>query len=111
MVRLAFLLLIFLFSFPVHSKIFRVTEPKALGPLSTRSQSPLYIQFISDPLEKAETLPRRRFSSSLDFTRSNLFERRRKAAGMGIDLDMELYRTGLSFHYGLLDGYEIGMEF
>lgn len=81
-----------------------------MGPLSTRSQNPLYLQFISDRLEPVETLPMHRIASSLDFSLSNLFERRRRNTGTGIDLDMEMYRTGITFHYGVLSNYEIGLE-
>ncbi|MDO8519655.1 MAG: DUF3187 family protein, partial [Deltaproteobacteria bacterium] len=103
------ILCIFL-TLPAHAKIFTVTEPKVLGPMTTRSQSPLYLQFVSDHLETPATLPMHRISSSIDFSLSNMFERRRRLTGTGIDLDMELYRTGLSFHYGVLNNYEIGLE-
>lgn len=105
-----FFIFFLLVSIPVYAKIFTVTEPKVLGPVTTRSQSPLYLQFISDPLETPTTLPMHQISSSLDFSLSNLFERRRRLTGTGIDLDMELYRTELSFHYGVMNNYEIGFE-
>ncbi|MDO8519202.1 MAG: DUF3187 family protein [Deltaproteobacteria bacterium] len=102
--------IVLLLSLPVHAKIFSAPEPKATAPFSTRSQNPLYLQFISDRLEKTETLPIRHYSSSVEFGLSNLFERRRRVSGTGIDLDMELYRTEFSLHYGLTHNYEIGLD-
>ena len=99
-----------LVALPAHAKIFSVTEPHVLGPLSTRSQNPLYLQFVADPLENTDTVPMHHFSSSLGFSISNLFERHRKLAGIGLDMDMELYRTALSVHYGILKNYEIGLD-
>ncbi len=101
---------LFLFSKSVFAGIFDVSSYDPYGPLPVRTQNPLHLLFISQPLERTETLPQGKSSSSIDFSFSNLFERHIQAVGVGLDLDMELARTALRTHYGLTDRIEIGVE-
>lgn len=105
--------LLFLFlsvSGPAYAKIFHVTSPKTFGPLPVRTQNPLYLRFISMPLEKTTPTPKGEFVLSLETTFSNLFERNIPATGTGVDMDMELVRTAFKTNYGLFKNMTLGME-
>lgn len=95
---------------PVQAGIFNLSDYHTFGPLPVRTQNPLYLLFVGDSLDRAATLPKGDFSTSLETTFCNLFERRPFATGIGIDLDMELLRTAVNFSYGLTDRLELGVE-
>src|SRR4029453_12762769 len=81
------------------------------GPLETRTQNPLTLLFLSPVPENASVLERGQSRFSVAFTLSNLIERSQpKGAKVGVDLDMEAYRTGLHFAYGVLANLEAGLE-
>jgi len=81
------------------------------GPLETRTQNPLTLLFLSPVPENASVLDRGHSRFSVAFTLSNLIERSEPGgAKVGVDLDMEIYRTSLRFAYGVLPDLEAGLE-
>lgn len=91
---------------PLHAK-----EPASFtGPLLTRSQNPILLQFLSLIPSSAETLPSHHYAASVQTVFSNLFERELKTAGAGVDMDMELWRTSFFLQYGLGQGFELDVE-
>src|SRR4030095_1002404 len=75
------------------------------------TQNPLTLLFLSPVPESASVLERGHSRFSVAFTLSNLIERSfPRGAKVGVDLDMEVYRTGLHFAYGLLPNLEAGLE-
>lgn len=79
------------------------------GPLRTRTQHPIYLQFLSMPMESPQTLNRDQFETSIETSFSNIFEFD-NLANTTINIDMELYRTALNFTYGLSDRMDIKIE-
>lgn len=69
------------------------------GPLQTRSQNPLYLQWLALPMEAPATLQQGQSTALLHTTFSNVFERI-TAGNTLLDLDMELWRTALVLGYG-----------
>ncbi|MBI2338760.1 MAG: DUF3187 family protein [Deltaproteobacteria bacterium] len=90
--------------------IFDLSSYHPFGPLPVRTQNPLYLLFVGSTLTRAQTLSKGDFSTSIETTFGNLFERRVRATGLGIDLDMELIRTAVDFSYGLTDRLELGLQ-
>lgn len=110
MKKIFFLFLLLLITAPAHAKIFRVTSPQPMGPLIVRTQNPLYLLFYGEIMESAHTLPAQMRQITADVTFTNLFERRVKATGIGLDLDMELWRGVTMARYGFSDFLELGLE-
>lgn len=84
-------------------------EARAFGPLSVRSQNPLYLQLLSMPLESATTVDVDAFASTLQITYSNLFE----YYPVGSDIifyDMELWRTAFHWKYGISERLDMAVE-
>ena len=75
----------------------------------TRTQNPLYLQFLTFPIEKAETLQKGKTSVSLETVHSNIFELK-LTGNTQLRFDMELVRTALRYQYGLSDKIELGIE-
>src|SRR4030095_2572655 len=81
------------------------------GPLETRTQNPLTLLFLSPVPQNASVLERGESRFSVAFPLSILIERSQpKGAKVGVDLDMEIYRTSLHFAYGVLPNLEAGLE-
>lgn len=92
------------------ASIFTLSYPQTRGPIPTRTQNPLFLQFLGDPIEKTKILEKGKWDVALETTFSNLFERNPQTIGTGIDLDMELQRTALEVRYAFLRGHEAGLE-
>ncbi len=84
-------------------------EYDAFGPISLRTQNPVYLQSLGLTPTRAEVVPEGTFELRLDSAYSNIFERERNANAF-LDLDMELLRMSLHTMYGLTDDFEIGIE-
>lgn len=95
---------------PARAGFFSLTEYHPYGPLSNRSQNPLYLMFLFEPLERPQTLKKKEFSTSIETSFSNLFENHLQATGISVDMDMELIRTAVNVNYGVTDSYEIGLQ-
>lgn len=102
--------LIFLFLFFCAYPVFALDNYHAFGPLPVRTQNPLYLQFIGMPLERAVTLRPRLFSTSLNFSYSNVFEYHPRLNDYGVNLDMEILRAALEVRYGISENIEVGVE-
>ncbi len=84
-------------------------DSRPFGPLPIRSQNPLYLQFLSMPLELATTANAESFESTLQITYSNVFE----YYPLGPDLifyDMELWRTAFTWKYGISERMDVAVE-
>lgn len=106
---LSFVFLLF-FSNTASAKFFNITAYHEFGPLSVRSQNPLYLLMIAEELEKTTTLNKNQWSFSLDTSYSNLFEWHPKDTGTGLQLDMELLRLAFEVRYGITNHFEVGLE-
>lgn len=82
----------------------------AFGPLPVRSQNPLYLLYIAQPLESTQTTTARHFQTSLETTFTNLFERHLRTTGLSVDMDMESSRTAIIQKYGLFKNHELTLE-
>ncbi len=87
----------------------KVTTFRSEGPLPTRTQHPIYLQFLALPMEAPQTLKRDRFETNIHTTFSNIFEYD-TVSNTQINLDMELYRTAFQFTYGLSDKLDVKIE-
>ena len=91
-----------------------VATASSYGPLRTRAQNPLYLQFLALPMEAPPTLRHGQFETTLHTTYSNVFERNFFEPGfMGntiLNLDMELWRTAVVFGYGLGGHVDVTIE-
>lgn len=102
----ALLLILVFFQKPAYPKI---TDLRPSGPLKVRSQNPLYLQFLALPMESPQTLNRDQFETAIQTTFSNIFEFDQNGR-THINLDMELWRTALTFGYGLTDELDVKVE-
>jgi uncharacterized protein DUF3187 len=82
----------------------------SFGPFPSRTQNPLYLLFLDGEPESTETLERGHFRFGIETVISNLIERSFPKQGVGLDLDMEIYRTALRFSYGFYTDFEAGLE-
>lgn len=99
---------VLLLSPPSHA---RITDSRSYGPLKTRVQNPLYLQFITLPIESAQTLNATQFETELQTAYSNVFEF--EPAGLGntsMRIDMEQWRTALTLGYGVTDNFDVKLE-
>lgn len=104
---LSILLLISSFA---QARIFDITHYHQFGPLSVRSQNPLYLLFIAEELEKTVTLKKKEWFFLLDTSYSNLFEWHPQDTGTDLKLDMELLRLAFEVRYGITNNFEVGVE-
>jgi hypothetical protein len=91
---------------PAHA---RITDLRGYGPLKSRSQNPLYLQFLALPMESATTLNRGEFETELATTFSNTFEFSPFTATQ-VNLDMESWRTALTLGYGITESLDVKLE-
>ena len=108
------MILILLFSLflpaTASASIFTLSYPQSRGPIRTRTQNPLFLQFLGDPIEETKISQKGTWDLSVETTFSNLFERNAQTTGTGIDLDMELQRTALEVRYSPWRSHEMGIE-
>lgn len=114
-VKITAFFLVFIFSVSSHAwvnhpSIFYLCDYHTYGPLPVRTQNPLTLLFVSQTLERASTLPKGHFSTSVETTFSNIFERSLPLTGTTVDMDMELVRTAFRFSYGITNHLEAGLE-
>lgn len=86
----------------------RILDSQAKGPLPTRTQNPIYLQFLAMPLERATTLNRRQFETEVSVTFSNIFEL--NLEDENYVADMELWRTAFNFRYGFTENLDVSLE-
>ncbi|MDO8528026.1 MAG: DUF3187 family protein [Deltaproteobacteria bacterium] len=79
------------------------------GPLTLRTQNPVYLQTITLLPARAEVLPKGVLELRVDSAYSNIFEKESTPA-FGENLDMELWRLGWVATYGVLPNMEVGIE-
>lgn len=103
------LLLFIVLCFPPFSHA-RLTTPHASGPLKTRVQNPLYLQFITQPIESTQTLKKKHFETSLETAFSNIFEFEPTGGSTSMRIDMEQWRTALTLGYGVRDNLDLKLE-
>lgn len=101
-----FLLSFILFPHTTHAKI---TDLRASGPLQTRLQNPLYLQFLTLPIESAQTLNQNQYETFFQTAFSNVFELEVSGTTV-LRFDMEMWRQALTFKYGITDNIETGIE-
>lgn len=104
---LSFVTLLTMFSTSAHA---RLTDLRAYGPLSVRTQNPLYLQLLALPIESTQTLNKKQFETQLTTTFSNLYERQGFGATQ-LTFDMEIWRTALNVSYGITDNFDLKIEF
>lgn len=97
---------ILLASFPAWA---RIVDGRAYGPLPTRTQNPILLQFLSLPFESPQTLNKRQLVSEIQTTFTNLFERG-AIGNTRVSLDMEIWRTVFAQEYGLTDNLDLRFE-
>jgi len=79
------------------------------GPLQTRSQNPLYLQWLALPMEAPPTLRRGQIETIAHTTFSNLFDLSTTGNTL-LDTDMELWRTAFVLGYGFGRHVDIRVE-
>lgn len=79
------------------------------GPISLRTQNPVYLQSLGLSPMRAEVVPEGTLEARIDSAYSNLFERGRSAWAF-LDLDMEVWRLTPLIRYGITDDLEVGLE-
>jgi len=89
-----------------HAKI-RDLRPS--GPLKIRTQHPLYLQFLAMPMESPQTLNKDQFELQIQTTFSNIFEYSPFNTTF-VNFDMEIWRTALTFGYGLTEQLDVRVE-
>jgi uncharacterized protein DUF3187 len=80
------------------------------GPLTTRTQNPLYLLFLNHTPEAPQTLEKGHLQFSVETTVTNLLEQGLSSNGFLLDLDMELYRTAFNFSYSFHSNFETGIQ-
>lgn len=99
------LLLLTILLFPSLASA-KLVDPRPSGPLTTRSQNPLYLQFLAMPMERAVTLNQDQFETELNVSFSNIFEYN-PVGNTVLNFDMELWRTVLSLKYGVTENLDL----
>lgn len=79
------------------------------GPISVRTQNPVYLQTLGLTPQRAEVVPEGAIEVRFDSAYSNLFERGTSATS-SLDLDMEVWRLAPQVKYGITDDLEAGIE-
>lgn len=79
------------------------------GPISVRTQNPVYLQNLGLTPQRAEVLPEGTIEARIDSAYTNIFERA-GSAGAFLDLDMEYWRLAPWVKYGVRDDLEVGIE-
>ncbi len=82
----------------------------SFGPLATRTQNPLYLLFFSLTPESPNTIEPGKFQWTIKEVFTSMNERNFKTGALGVDLDMEVYRTSLDFSYSFYKSFEVGAE-
>jgi len=79
------------------------------GPIPIVNQAPIQLLFLQATPDRAETLPKGRYSVSLQAALTNtlLWEKSEHYYGY---VDMEMVRSALGLQYGLLPGVEVGIS-
>lgn len=90
--------------------ILTAKERNFTGPLLTRTQNPLLLQFLQLLPTSAETLGKGHAAISAETAFSNIFEKEDRTPGTGIDIDMEIWRSAFFLQYGLGHGFELDLE-
>ncbi len=86
-------------------------EHPSHGPISLRSQNPLYLLFLQPRPERAYVLELGQLRLAARGPYSNVFERESSAAtGVAVDLDMEVFRPSFLLEWGFARGWEFGLE-
>lgn len=106
------LLLISFFFLPTLAvaHVFSLNKFHTYGPISVRSQNPLHLLFLFDPLERPEPISKGHFDFAIETNFSNLFEFMPRNTGVGLDLDMELVRTAIKIGYGVTKNNSVGIQ-
>lgn len=87
----------------------RVVNHSTYGPLKTRVQNPLYLQLLALPIEAAQPLNKKEMQAEIQTTFSNVFEYR-TTGNTQLTFDMELWRTALTYEYGISDNLDLKIE-
>lgn len=87
-----------------------LTDLHANGPIGVRTQNPLYLMFLGLPMESPQTLNRDQFEFTVQTTFSNVFEIDTLSAQTNYNLDMEIWRTVLSFSYGITNSLDVRLD-
>jgi len=87
----------------------KITEYQSYGPLYTRSQNSLYLQFLAMPIESPQTLKKGQKEAFTHTTFSNVFEYS-PITNTFLNLDMEIWRTAFNFKYGVTDEIDVMIE-
>lgn len=82
---------------------------EGFGPLSTRNQNPVYLQFLQLSPRRAEVLPEGMIEARVDSAYSNLFEQGTTRSSR-LNLDMEYWRLAPVVAFGVKPGLEVGIE-
>lgn len=104
-----FFLILFI-SMSAQAGFWSAPHPKPLGPIGIRTQNPFHLQFVANPIDSVPTLAKGKWQADLSTTFSNLYERHLTGAGLGVDLDMETWRTSVEVKRGLTQRLEAGIE-
>ncbi|HPQ82015.1 MAG TPA: DUF3187 family protein [bacterium] len=99
----------FVVSFFVSVSVAQARSWQGFGPISVRTQNPVYLQTLGLTPQRAEVLAEGTIEIRLDSAYTNLFEREGNA-NASIDLDMEYWRLAPWITYGLRDDLQVGVE-
>ncbi|MBU0504701.1 DUF3187 family protein [bacterium] len=75
----------------------------------TRSQNPLYLQFLAMPIESPQTLKKGQKEAIAHTAFSNIFEYSPLTNTL-LNIDMEVWRTAFNFKYGITDEIDVMVE-
>ena len=91
---------------PASSFAFEYTSK---GPLTLRSQNPVYLEFLNLEPTTATVIPEGTLWARIDNAYSNIYEEGHGANNSEL-LDMELLRTAIHLNYGVYENMEVGIE-
>ncbi|MBT3181121.1 MAG: DUF3187 family protein [Deltaproteobacteria bacterium] len=109
MLKKTSLLIVFILCFLAMPGSIFARQYESFGPISVRNQNPVYLQNLGLTPRKAAPLPHGTMEIRVDSAYSSLYEFGQDTTN-SLDLDMEFWRIGLHFDYGISDSFEIGME-
>lgn len=105
--RRLFPLLVFLLA--AAPQLAEARDWAGFGPISVRTQNPVYLQTLGLTPGRAEVLPEGTIEVRIDSAYTNIFERESNR-GAALDLDLEYWRLAPWVTYGLRDDLQVGLE-
>jgi Protein of unknown function (DUF3187) len=118
--RIYLFLILLLLTTSAISGFFTLSEYHRFGPMTNRTQNPIYLLFLDESLERGvSSLKKNNWILSLDTIFSNMIEKDcfyKKQTNCYplnkefFDIDAELWRTSFAGAYGVSDSFSMGFE-